>query len=181
MIVNPHDEEALKRIINYPTRGIGETTVNKLIAAASDNEVSLWTVLQDPAAYKLPVNSGTANKLNAFRDLLESFMLKNDQLSVEELAAVVVKETGIVGSLFQDRSVEGISKQENLQELIKGISEFAELKLEEGAESVKLADFLSEVSLLTDQDNDKNENANKVTMMTVHAAKGLEFKNLLLS
>lgn len=180
VIVNPHDEEALKRIINYPTRGIGETTVNKLIAAASDNEVSLWTVLQDPAAYKLPVNSGTANKLNAFRELLESFMLKNDQLSVEELAAVVVKETGIVGSLFQDRSVEGISKQENLQELIKGISEFAELKLEEGAESVKLADFLSEVSLLTDQDNDKNENANKVTMMTVHAAKGLEFKNVIV-
>lgn len=180
LIVNPHDEEAFKRVINYPSRGIGDTTVNKVIKAATENNVSLWTVLNAPIDYDLPINSGTAKKLTDFREMIERFIEQNTRLSAEEMAAIVVKESGIVSSLFQDRSVEGISKQENLQELLKGIAEFCELRREEGVEQVSLADFLSEVSLLTDQDNDKEEQANKVTMMTVHAAKGLEFKNVFV-
>ena len=180
LIVNPHDEEAFKRVINYPSRGIGDTTVNKVIKAATENNVSLWTVLNAPVDYALPINSGTAKKLTDFREMIERFIEQNTRLSAEEMAAIVVKESGIVSSLFQDRSVEGISKQENLQELLKGIAEFCELRREEGVEQVSLADFLSEVSLLTDQDNDKDEQANKVTMMTVHAAKGLEFKNVFV-
>ena len=180
LIVNPHDEEAFKRVINYPSRGIGDTTVNKVIKAATENNVSLWTVLNAPIDYALPINSGTAKKLTDFREMIERFIEQNTRLSAEEMAAIVVKESGIVSSLFQDRSVEGISKQENLQELLKGIAEFCELRREEGVEQVSSADFLSEVSLLTDQDNDKDEQANKVTMMTVHAAKGLEFKNVFV-
>lgn len=180
LIVNPHDEEAFKRVINYPSRGIGDTTVGKLISAATENNVSLWTVLNAPIDYALPINSGTAKKLTDFREMMERFMEQNIRLSAEELAAIVVKESGLVSTLFQDRSVEGLSKQENLQELLKGIAEFCELRHEEGVEQVSLADFLSEVSLLTDQDNDKDEQANKVTMMTVHAAKGLEFRNVFV-
>lgn len=180
LIVNPHDEEAFKRVINYPSRGIGDTTVGKLISAATENNVSLWTVLNAPIDYALPINSGTAKKLTDFREMMERFMEQNIRLSAEELAAIVVKESGLVSTLFQDRSVEGISKQENSQELLKGIAEFCELRREEGVEQVSLADFLSEVSLLTDQDNDKDEQANKVTMMTVHAAKGLEFRNVFV-
>lgn len=180
LIVNPHDEEAFKRVINYPSRGIGDTTVNKVISAATENNVSLWTVLNAPIDYALPINSGTAKKLSDFREMIERFIQENTRLSAEEMAAMVVKESGIVSTLFQDRSVEGISKQENLQELLKGIAEFCELRREEGVEQVSLADFLSEISLLTDQDNDKDEQANKVTMMTVHAAKGLEFRNVFV-
>lgn len=180
LIINPHDEEALKRVINYPTRGIGDTTLQKLIIAATSYNVSLWTVLNDPIGYAVQINNGTAKKLAGFRNLINSFIEKNKQLSAEEMTSVVVKESGLVAALFQDRSVEGISKQENLQELLKGIVEFCELRREEGVEHVSLADFLSEVSLLTDQDNDKDEFANKVTMMTVHAAKGLEFKNVFI-
>ncbi len=180
LIINPHDEEALKRVINYPARGIGDTTLNKLTAAATEHNVSLWTVLNDPIGYALPVNSGTAKKLSDFRELIAGFIERNVKLSAEEIASAVVKESGIVSVLFQDRSVEGISNQENLKELLKGIAEFCEIRREEGAEHVSLADFLSEVSLLTDQDNDKEEQANKVTMMTVHAAKGLEFRNVFV-
>lgn len=180
LIVNPHDEEAFKRVINYPARGIGDTTLNRLIEAASKHAVSLWTVLNDPIGYALQVNNGTAKRLSDFRELVSGFIEKNEKLSAEEIASAVVKESGIVSTLFQDRSVEGISKQENLQELLKGIAEFCEIRREEGSEHVSLADFLSEVSLLTDQDNDKDEQANKVTMMTVHAAKGLEFRNVFV-
>lgn len=180
LISNPHDEEAFKRIINYPARGIGDTTVGKLLTAATDYGVSLWTILASPAEYAVSVNSGTERKLAGFRTMMEDFMKEEGQLSAEELAALVVKQSGIVGVLFQDRSVEGISKQENLQELLKGISEFCDIKREEGHEHVSMSDFLAEVSLLTDQDNDKDEQSDKVTMMTVHAAKGLEFKNVFV-
>ena len=180
LIINPHDEEAFKRVINYPARGIGETTLGKLTAAATEHNVSLWAVLSDPIGYALQINNGTAKKLSDFREMIVGFIERNDKMSAEEIASAVVKESGIVSTLFQDRSVEGISKQENLQELLKGIAEFCEIRREEGEEHVSLSDFLSEVSLLTDQDNDKDEQANKVTMMTVHAAKGLEFRNVFV-
>ncbi len=180
LLVNPNDEEAIKRIINYPARGIGDTTLGKLTATAMEHEVSLWTVLCSMEQYELPVNAGTAKKLTAFKEMIEGFMLANETASAEDITSMVVKNSGMLGTLLQDRSVEGISKQENLQELLKGIAEFCELRREEGAEQVTLADFLSEVSLLTDQDNNKEENTNKVTLMTVHAAKGLEFKNVFV-
>jgi len=181
MIVNPDDEEAFKRVIKFPPRGIGDTTVLKLLSAATDFSVSLWTIICNPSAYKLNINSGTTNKLIAFRDLIQSFIDKELTLNAAEIAQVVIKESGIVNLLYQDTSVEGISKQENMLELIKGISEFCEIHKEEGSTNVRLADFLSEVSLLTDQDNDKDENADKVTLMTVHAAKGLEFTNVFVA
>jgi DNA helicase-2/ATP-dependent DNA helicase PcrA len=180
LIVNPHDEEALKRIINYPARGIGDTTVGKLIMAANEHTVSLWTVLGQPAAYSLPLNSGTLKKLAAFKEMADEFIEQNKALQADEITAIVIKRSGMASELFQDRSVEGISRQENIEELLKGISEYIDIRREEGMEQVTLADFLSEVSLLTDQDNDKEENANKVTLMTIHAAKGLEFKNVFV-
>jgi len=180
LVLNPHDEEAFKRIINYPARGIGNTTVGKLVAAASGHNVSLWTILGDPIGYGVSINNGTAGKLGAFRGMMERFIERNHEMQADELATSIVKESGIVATLFQDRSVEGISKQENLQELLNGIVEFCQLRREEGEERVSMADFLAEVSLLTDQDNDKDEKANKVTLMTIHAAKGLEFKNVII-
>jgi DNA helicase-2/ATP-dependent DNA helicase PcrA len=180
LIINPHDEEALKRIINYPTRGIGDTTVGKLITAANENTVSLWTVLEHPDAYSLPLNSGTLKKLEAFREMMEGFIAQNNELQADEMTSAVIKGSGIARELFQDHSVEGISRQENMEEMLKGISEYIDIRREEGMEQVTLADFLSEVSLLTDQDNDKEENANKVTLMTIHAAKGLEFRNVII-
>jgi DNA helicase-2/ATP-dependent DNA helicase PcrA len=180
LIVNPHDEEALKRIINYPIRGIGDTTVSKLVTAANDNAVSLWTVLEQPEAYSLPFNSGTLKKLAAFREMIEGFIGRSKELQADEITSAVLKESGMARELFQDRSVEGISRQENMEELLKGISEYIDIRREEGLEQIALADFLSEVSLLTDQDNEKEENANKVTLMTIHAAKGLEFKNVII-
>lgn len=180
VIVNPHDEEALKRIINYPVRGIGDTTLNKIITSASEHRTSLWNIIANPSGMSLPVNSGTLKKLEAFRLLISGFREQNGTLSAEEMAELVVKQSGIVSLLFQDRSVEGISKQENLQELIKGISEFCDIKREEGVEHVFLTDFLAEVSLLTDQDTDRSESTDKVTLMTIHSAKGLEFKNVFV-
>ena len=180
LIINPHDEEALKRIINYPSRGIGDTTVGKLVNAATEHNVSMWTILCAPADYALPINNATARKLTDFRNMIERFIHESEYLSAEKITEMVVKESGISNTIFQDNSVEGISKQENLQELLKGIVEFCELRREEGVERVSLSDFLSEVSLLTDLDNDTEESSDKVSMMTVHAAKGLEFRNVFV-
>jgi DNA helicase-2/ATP-dependent DNA helicase PcrA len=180
LIVNPHDEEALKRIINYPIRGIGDTTVGKLIATAVEQEVSPWTVLSEPLAYSVPLNSGTIRKLETFRLMMEDFMKQNETLGADEMAALVVRQTGIMDEFVRERSLEAAGRIENLEELLKGISEYIHLRREEGTEQVRLADFLSEVSLLTDQDNEKEENADKVTLMTVHSAKGLEFRNVFV-
>lgn len=175
LVINPHDEEAFKRVINYPTRGIGDTTVSKLVSAATTYEVSLWTVLLSLSDYAVPVNAGTAKKLVAFRELIDSFRERNQELPADEIATAIVKESGIVALLAQDHSTEGIGKFENLQELLKGIAEFCQIRQEEGNTQVSLGDFLAEVSLLTDQDQEGDENTDKVTLMTVHAAKGLEF------
>lgn len=175
LVINPHDEEAFKRVINYPTRGIGDTTVSKLVSAATTYGVSLWAVLQSLSDYAVPVNAGTAKKLVAFRELIDSFRERNQELPADEIATAIVKESGIVALLAQDHSTEGIGKFENLQELLKGIAEFCQIRLEEGNTQVSLGDFLAEVSLLTDQDQEGDENTDKVTLMTVHAAKGLEF------
>ena len=180
MVINPNDEESLKRIINYPARGIGNTTVMKLLSAAVAHQVSIWTILSAPIEYGVSVNEGTAKKLRDFRLVIEEFITENDRLSAIEMAELIIKRSGVATSLFQDRSVEGISRQENMQEVLKAITEFCEMKQEEGIEHTSLNDFLVEVSLITDQDNDKDEQADKVTLMTVHAAKGLEFNHVFI-
>ncbi|MDD6210768.1 MAG: 3'-5' exonuclease [Bacteroidales bacterium] len=179
LLVNPHDEEAFKRIVNYPARGIGATTVNKIIECAVMHGVSLWAILLNPVGFALPVNAGTEAKLAKFRDLLLSFMERAVNLSAYDVAVMVAKESGIVAEFSSDKSVEGVSKMENLQELLNGIHEFCEMRKEEGNDAT-LVDFLSEVSLLTDMDDDKDADADRVTMMTVHAAKGLEFPNVFV-
>ena len=180
LVVNPHDEEAFKRVINYPARGIGDTTVQKLATAASTYNISLWQILQAPLEYGVNINKGTAGKLAAFREMLAAFIEKLSTLPADELALFIARESGLVNMLSQDRSTEGISKLENLQELLKGIVEFCEIRKEEGNAHVSLADFLAEVSLLTDQDDETDERRDKVTLMTVHAAKGLEFPNVFI-
>lgn len=180
MVVNPKDEEAFKRIINYPTRGIGATTVGKITATAQLQNVSLWEVIQDPLKYNLNVNAGTAKKLGDFQRLIAEFIHELPVATAYEIANKIVKESGIAREAYQDQTPEGMSRQENLQELLGGIHEFCETRIEEGETRVGLIDFLSEVSLLSDQDTDKEEDQEKVTMMTVHASKGLEFKNVFI-
>lgn len=181
LTVNPADEEALKRIINFPARGIGETTVNKLLRCATDNRTSVWSILNDLQLYNPGVNSGTARKLEAFRSLIQGFIDFNATHSAHEVACRIYSDTGILSMLKTDRTPESISKQENLQELINGVREFMTDRLEEGNDKVTLSDFLGEISLATDQDSDsESEGGERVTMMTVHAAKGLEFNNVFI-
>ncbi len=179
MAVNPHDEEAFKRVINYPARGIGDTTVGKIMAAASDHGVSLWTVIGDPAAYNLAVNKGTITKLANFYNLVSRFMEQVGKADAYELGRMVVQDAGIMTDLMQDTTVEGRSRLENVQELMDGMHDFVRSRQEEGDEAIGLPDFLSDVALLTDQDND-DDDPDKVTLMTVHAAKGLEFDTVFI-
>jgi len=174
LICNQNDEEALKRIINVPARGIGDTTVAKIFECARAQAVSAWEVLNDMLGYNLPVNAGTATKLANFRNAISVFAAQLTTLNAYELVKSVVKVTGIISETFVDTTPESISRRENVEELLKAIHEFCEQR-EQNDEAAFLPDFLSEVSLLTDQDTDKDSDSNKVTMMTIHAAKGLEF------
>jgi DNA helicase-2/ATP-dependent DNA helicase PcrA len=174
LVSNPHDEEALKRIINFPARGIGDTTLTKIFECAQLHLVSAWEVISDMLRYNLPVNAGTASKLSNFRNLISTFAAQSDTLNAYELVTEIVKITGIISETYTDTSPENISRQENIQELLKAIHEFCENRKKNG-ETALISDFLSEVSLLTDQDTDKEADTDKITMMTVHAAKGLEF------
>ena len=176
LICNHRDEEAMKRIINYPARGIGDTTLQKVKQAAIDNNVSMWEVLQSPAAHGLEVNKGTQAKLLGFVGLIESFSLLAAEKDAAEVASVVVSESGVWGDIFRDNSVEGKARQENLQELIDAIKEFVDMRMEEGNEYNRLTDFLAEVSLMSDQDTNDEDGDNHITLMTIHSAKGLEFK-----
>lgn len=180
MVVNPYDEEAFRRTVNFPTRGIGNTTLNKIADAARLHNVSLWEVISHPLGFNLDVNAGTAKKLAGFKELIESFIAQLQELSAYELATRIVKESGIASDAYQDQTPEGMSRQENLQELLGGIHEYCESRQEEGLGGIGLMDFLSEVSLLSDQDTDKEADKEKVTMMTIHAAKGLEFNNVFV-
>jgi DNA helicase-2/ATP-dependent DNA helicase PcrA len=148
-------------------------------AAVSAN-VSLWDVISSPLEYGVTINKGTAAKLRDFRLLIEDFQDQNKKMPVAEIAEYIIKRSGIAAVLFQDTSVEGISRQENVQELLNAMNEFVSIWQEEGAEDASLTDFLMEVSLMTDQDNEKDENTDLVTLMTVHSAKGLEFKNVFI-
>jgi DNA helicase-2/ATP-dependent DNA helicase PcrA len=180
VIVNPSDEESIKRIINYPARGIGNTTLDKLQNAAVAAGVSLWQVITSPQEYAVAINKGITAKLQDFCLLIEEFREMNPKTPAIDLAEYVTKRSGIAGILFQDTSAEGVGRQENVQELLNAINEFVSIRRDEGSENSSLADFLTEISLMTDQDYEKDEHADLVTLMTVHSAKGLEFKNVFI-
>lgn len=181
--INPADDEAFRRVINYPARGIGETTLNKIIRAAIENNVSAWDIINNIEKYNLDVNSGTRKKLDGFRELIQSFIDANAAgQNAEEVAKLIIAKTQLLAILMSDNTPENLAKRENLEELLSGVKEFIETHTEEGNEAISLTDFLGEVSLATDQDtSDNDEQAQeRVTMMTVHAAKGLEFSNIFI-
>lgn len=182
MVVNPNDEEAFKRIVNYPTRGIGATTVTKITACANACGVSLWTVVSNPALFSLDVNKGTLTKLDAFRLLIEGFIKRFEAEDAYQLGHDIITESGISKDLYGDNSPEAVARQENLEEFLAGLQDFVESRKEEGRlDEITLRDYLQEVSLLTDLDSDGNEEERrKVTLMTVHSAKGLEFPTVFV-
>ena len=180
LVVNPNDEEAFKRIINYPARGIGDTTVGKIISAATDHGVSLWATLCEPLSYGLDINKGTHVKLQGFRELIESFIVDQADKNAYEIGTNIIRQSGIINDVCQDTSPENLSRKENIEELVNGMNDFCALRQEEGNPNVSLTDFLSEIALLTDQDSDKADDGEKITLMTVHSAKGLEFKNVFV-
>lgn len=180
LVVNPKDEEALKRIINYPTRGIGATTLSKLAEAAIRNEVSYWEVVTEPLTYGVSINKGTHAKIQGFVELIESFKSEVETLNAYELGTKIIRESGVMTEILLDNSPENLARKENIDELANGLSEYCSSRIEEGQEGIYLYDFLSEVSLLTDQDSDSEDDYNKVTLMTIHASKGLEFRNVFV-
>ena len=180
LAVNPNDEEAFKRVLNYPARGIGDTTLNKLVDAANRHKVSLWTVVNEPLAYGVDINKGTHTKLQGFRALIAGFVEAVPQKNAFELGKEIVFQSGIGREITQDRSPENLSRQENVEELMNGIHDFCATRQEEGNTHWLLSDYLSEVSSLTDQDSDRDADLPKVTLMTIHSAKGLEFRNVFV-
>ena len=173
---NLNDEEALKRIINYPKRGIGLTTINKAIICANQKDVSLWAVLKDPNLFGFEVNTGTRSKLDQFTSMILNYNSRLNKSDAYELALEIAKNTGLIRDLSSDRTPEGIVRFENVQELLNGIQEFSKNSEEDSL--VALGDFLIDVALLTDADKEEEDNINKVSLMTIHAAKGLEFSNI---
>ena len=174
LIFNPKDEEALKRVINYPGRGIGDTTVSKLVVAADANNLSVFEVLTQLEALSVPVNSGTRTKLQNFATMIQSFQVLNQQYNAFEIAEYVVRHTGLYQEIKKDGTPEGIARLENIEELLNGIKDFVEGQRELADATGNLAEFLEDVALITDLDQEK-EPGQKVSLMTVHLAKGLEF------
>ena len=181
LVSNPNDEEALKRIINYPARGIGDTTLNKIVATATTYGVSLWTVIQQPTLFHLEISAGTAKKVEAFRQLVEGWGNRKDLEDAYQLGHAIIMESGISKDIYSSRNPEDLSRQENLEEFLGGMQDFVESRREEGlGDQVALSDFLQEVALLTDLDSDNDENQSKVSLMTIHSAKGLEFPTVFV-
>ena len=179
VIVNHADDESLKRIINFPLRGIGKTTLSKIEATASGNDVSIWDVLTNGTFLRTAFNSGTQKKLIDFVNLITGFSKKAEEMEAFDLAYTVATTTGILKELTADKTPEGISRFENIEELLNSIRDFTEN--EENAEDTTLSDYLQTVTLYTDADKEKEEDHNKVTLMTVHSAKGLEFRQVFLA
>ncbi len=179
MAVNPDDDSALIRVINYPARGIGAKTVEKIHQSAILNDVSMWSVLCNPKETGLDVNSGTLKKIEGFRSLIQSYIDLKEEKNAYDLACFIFSTAKLNSSFYEDNTPENISKRENLEELIGAINQFVEKQQEENEEASMLG-FLSEVSLITDQDMKDNTDSPKVSLMTVHAAKGLEFKNVFI-
>ncbi|NLZ96235.1 MAG: ATP-binding domain-containing protein, partial [Bacteroidales bacterium] len=180
MIVNPSDELAFHRVINYPKRGIGNVTVRKITDAAHEHNVGLWEIISNLDKYNLDLNAGTIRRVENFRGMIAEFIEQSEELSAFEIGEMVIKQTGIAQETFTDKSPEGMSRTQNVQELINAMSEFVDMHKEQGDEEIYLVDFLSEAALLTDQDTDDDEDDDKVTLMTVHASKGLEFEHVFV-
>ena len=181
VVANPNDEEALRRIINYPTRGIGDTTVAKIVEMANLHHVSLWTVLQQPIVFGLSLAKGTMTKLDAFRALIDGWRQRIDQEDAYILGHAIIMESGISKEIYSSQNPDDLSRQENLEEFLGGMQDFVESRREEGMENeILLPDFLQEVALLTDLDSEGDADQPKVALMTVHAAKGLEFPTVFV-
>ena len=181
LVANPDDEEAIKRIINYPARGIGATTVMKIADCAHQNQVSFWEVIGEPAHYGLNVNKGTLAKLDIFRLLISSFIERSHTTDVYELGDAIIKESGISQDIMSGRDADDLARQENLEEFLSGMSAFVEERREEGRmDEAFLTDYLQDVALLTDADSEGAKDEPRVSLMTVHAAKGLEFATVFI-
>ncbi|MDD7318110.1 MAG: 3'-5' exonuclease [Prevotella sp.] len=180
LVINPDDDEALRRVINYPTRGIGVTTISKLYASAYEASMSMWEVISHPTEARIDVNKGTLIKLQTFKEFIMRFVEKREQVDAYELGKEIISASGIQKDLYSESSPEFVSRQENLEELLNGLQDFVENKREEGDEHLMLADYLQEVSLLSDLDSDDDADAARVTMMTIHSAKGLEFPTVFV-
>ncbi len=180
VVVNPSDEEAFRRIINYPARGIGNTTISKIFSCAYESGVSAWDVISDANKYQLDVNKGTLGKILVFKGLIEQFIAKRDNTDTYELGREIISESGIQKDLYSESSPEYVSRQENLEEFLGGLQDFVESRREEGDEHMMLVDYLQEVSLLSDLDSDDGEESSHVTLMTIHSAKGLEFPTVFV-
>jgi len=181
VVTNPNDEEALRRIINYPTRGIGDTTVGKIVETANRHHVSLWQVIQQPIVFDLQLTKGTLNKIEAFKQQIEGWAARMDGEDVYELGHSIIVESGISKDIYSSNNPEDLSRQENLEEFLSGMQDFVESRKEEDrADEVAMSDFLQEVALLTDLDSEGDTEQPKVTLMTVHAAKGLEFPTVFV-
>ena len=181
LVANPDDEEAIKRIINYPARGIGATTVLKIADCAHQNQVSFWEVIGAPEQYGLAVNKGTMNKLETFRLLISSFIERAQTTDVYELGDAIIKESGISLDIMSGKQPDDRARQENLEEFLSGMSAFVEERREEGRfDELFLQDYLQDVALLTDADSDGDKDEPRVSLMTVHAAKGLEFPTVFV-
>ena len=181
LVANPDDEEAIKRIINYPARGIGATTVAKVAACAHENQVSIWEVIGEAAHYGLSVNKGTLTKLENFRLLISSFIDRSHTLDVYALGDAIIKEAGISEDIMQGKDADDLARQENLEEFLSGMQTFVAERQEEGRmDETFLSDFLQDVALLTDADSDGEKDEPRVSLMTVHAAKGLEFATVFV-
>jgi DNA helicase II / ATP-dependent DNA helicase PcrA len=180
LTINPADNEALKRIINFPARGIGSTTLEKLEEAAVTSETSIWKIIENLSTNNLAsLNKGTITKVQHFAGLIQNFQVVTEENDAFNAAKIIAENSGILVELYNDKSPEGVSRYDNIQELLNGIQEFSLNAMETG-EPAKLGNYLEDVALLTDQDNDKDEDRDKVTLMTVHSAKGLEFKNVFV-
>lgn len=181
LVANPDDEEAIKRIINYPARGIGATTVLKIADCAHQNQVSFWEVIGAPERYGLAVTKGTMNKLETFRLLISSFIERAQTTDVYELGDAIIKESGISLDIMSGKDADDLARQENLEEFLSGMSAFVEERREEGRfDELFLQDYLQDVALLTDADSDGDKDEPRVSLMTVHAAKGLEFPTVFV-
>lgn len=181
LVANPDDEEAIKRIINYPARGIGATTVLKIADCAHQNQVSFWEVIGAPERYGLAVNKGTMNKLETFRLLISLFIERAQTTDVYELGDAIIKESGISQDIMSGKDADDLARQENLEEFLSGMSAFVEERREEGRfDELFLQDYLQDVALLTDADSDGDKDEPRVSLMTVHAAKGLEFPTVFV-
>ena len=179
LVVNPNDDESLKRVINYPLRGIGKTTVDKLIAYAEKLDTSIWQVLTHLDQTHLGLNQGVLNKLNGFTAMIMEFISKLTEMEAFDLAYTIANKTGIMTDLRSEKTPEAVSRYENIEELLNGIKDYTDNL--ESEEELTLATYLQDVTLLTDADTEKEEDLNKVSIMTVHAAKGLEFRHVFIA